>query len=269
LAKVSLLAADLDFTILDANRDLPPASRDAIESARAAGIEVVLASGRMASSMRGYAEEADLAGPLISCNGAYVVQPTGAVVAEARVPVDVASEIVANLIQIGRHVHLYVDDRILFAEPSDWVDLYLGRARTASYSFVGWEGLIGHAAHKIIALDDPASLDAEFAGWKDRYAPLDVNVVRSEPEYMEYFSTHADKGTGLAAVAALLGIPQERVAAIGDYFNDIPMLRWAGLSAAVGNAPEEVKAEADVTVAPYDCGGFAEFVRVLVHNSEQ
>ena len=81
---------------------------------------------------------------------------------------------------------------------------------------------------------------------------LPVSCFRSSPEVLELVPPGVDQGTGLARAADRLGIPREEVIAVGDGENDIPMLRWAGLGAAMGNAPEAVKAAADIVIPP--CG---------------
>ena len=69
------------------------------------------------------------------------------------------------------------------------------------------------------------------------------------------------KGTGLLALAAQLGISPEQTIAVGDADNDLPMLRAAGLGVAMGNANENARAAASVTVADNDHGGCAEAIR--------
>jgi hydroxymethylpyrimidine pyrophosphatase-like HAD family hydrolase len=73
-------------------------------------------------------------------------------------------------------------------------------------------------------------------------------------------SAAVDKGVALRLLAAELGIPMERVAAIGDSFNDLPLLRAAGFAIAMGSAPDSLKAEADAVVADVEHDGVAEAI---------
>ena len=77
----------------------------------------------------------------------------------------------------------------------------------------------------------------------------------------------ACEGTGMLALAELLGVPREATMAVGDADNDLPMLRDAGLGVAMGNANERVRAAADVVVADNDHGGVAEAIRTYLLGS--
>ena len=66
-----------------------------------------------------------------------------------------------------------------------------------------------------------------------------ANVTRSLPEFVEVLDPAVDKGNALRYVAGRLGIPMEQTAAIGDSWNDAPLLRAAGLRLAMGSAPDE------------------------------
>ncbi len=269
MSAVRLLAVDLDFTLLDSDRSIPPDSAEAVNIALAAGIQVVLASGRVASGMLQYAEELGLDTPLISCNGAYVVSRYGRVITESRLPAAIVQRALRFFWDNGVHAHIYKDNEILIPESNAWTEIYLGRVRRAEHRVATREEMLASSAHKVIAMAAPSQakdLSLEAAAI---FADKGVSVVRSEPEYLELIGSSSDKGTGLAAVAGHLGVLRSQTAAIGDYHNDIPMLRWAAFSAAVANAPPEVQAEADRIVARHDSGGVHEFVRFLVHNSEQ
>ena len=78
-----------------------------------------------------------------------------------------------------------------------------------------------------------------------------------------------DKGTGLLALAKLLGIPQDATIAVGDADNDLGMLRAAGLGVAMGNANESARAAADAVVADNDHDGCAEAIHRFLLGSRR
>ena len=87
--------------------------------------------------------------------------------------------------------------------------------------------------------------------------PCPLDCFTSGAGQLEIVAPGVNKGAGLARAAALLGIPQEETIAIGDGENDISMLRWAGLGIAMANAPDNVKAAADVIAPVCDEDGAA------------
>src|SRR5690606_32613172 len=104
---------------------------------------------------------------------------------------------------------------------------------------------------KIVLMGDPAdmpALEAEvLARWGGR-----MEVTSSEPDLLEITAPGATKGEAVRALAARLGIDRSQVAAIGNARNDLSMITWAGLGAAVANADEAVLAEAPRVVPEND-----------------
>ena len=100
-----------------------------------------------------------------------------------------------------------------------------------------------------------------------RYAICGSGTSLFETASLEFSPAEANKGTGMLALAELLGVPREATIAVGDADNDLPMLRDAGLGVAMGNANERVRAAADVVVADNDHGGVAEAIRAYLLGS--
>ncbi|MEM4408395.1 MAG: Cof-type HAD-IIB family hydrolase [Candidatus Caldarchaeum sp.] len=262
--RVRLLAVDLDFTLLDCERTIPPQNAEALRRAQQRGIQVVLCSGRIASGMRLYAEELGLTSPLISCNGAFVVTAEGKVLADYRVPVLVTRKVLLFCKEHRLPVNVYANDTVHLVEDGEWSRKYLQRVRRANIRWVSWEEMLRLSPNKIIILSDPMTIRDLYEEFSRGFQGEGVSLWISEPEYLEFISGVCDKGTGLQCVANDLGYGREEIAAIGDYYNDLPMLRWAGHSAAVANAPPEVQAEVDLVVPHHEEGGVAGYVDILV-----
>lgn len=266
---IRLLATDLDFTLLNENREVTADAIQAVREAEAAGIQVVLASGRIASSMEHYAEELGLTTPLISCNGAFVVDGRGEAITKHQISQSFLRRIVEICQSRSLYCQVYSPAGVFFPEENDWSRMYMNRVKRAKAHLVGWEGLKTVEALKLIVLSEPETVTALQEEFSGTFLDEGIQTTISEPEYFEFLSAKADKGSGLASVAEHLGVRQEETAAIGDYFNDLPMLLWAGHSAAVANAPTEVKDKAD-WIAPRNTeGGVSAYIRHLLQNLEQ
>ena len=83
-------------------------------------------------------------------------------------------------------------------------------------------------------------------------------ITASKPPYLEVMHPEATKGRALAAVAEYFGVKQDEVMAVGDSYNDLEMIRWAGLGVAMANAPSVVRKEADYVTCSNDENGVAE-----------
>ncbi|MNJ58743.1 Sugar phosphatase YidA [compost metagenome] len=93
-------------------------------------------------------------------------------------------------------------------------------------------------------VDDPEKLIAVEKKLQQQLEG-ELNVVRSKPYFLEFTEAGVDKGTSLHHLIQQLGIKQEEVIAIGDSYNDLAMIKFAGLGVAMGNAPDDIKAIAD------------------------
>ncbi len=85
-------------------------------------------------------------------------------------------------------------------------------------------------------------------------------AIRSEPTLFEILPVEACKGKSLVRLAEMLGIPLSHTYAIGDYYNDIPLLSAAGTAATVAGAPPEVQAATDYVTCPCEEGAVADFI---------
>ena len=263
-----LLAIDLDFTLLNADREIAEENRQAVRRAIEQGIAVVLASGRGPAAMRRFAESLALDGPMVTCNGAFVVTPSGQIIKEHVLPQDRLHKVIEFARAGGFHLNFYCREEVLMAEETPWADVYVTRAKQHRPRAVGWGGLADLSPNKAIILAEPETVLAIEASARALFEEPEA-VTLSEPEYLEFLCPEANKATGLAAVAESLGVAFENTAAIGDYYNDIPMLRWAEHSAAVDNAPAQVQKEADIVVPSHDRHGVSTYIELLIANLGQ
>ncbi len=87
-----------------------------------------------------------------------------------------------------------------------------------------------------------------------------MNVFRSDPFFVELLPRYVDKGVAVEKLIKHLEIPREKVICIGDSYNDLPMLRFAGMGVAMGNAQQEVKEMADYVTASNDEDGIVNVI---------
>lgn len=266
---IKLLAIDLDGTALDHQRKLVPSVIPAVQRAKEAGIQVILASGRILPSMKTFLDPLGLQGPVICSNGALLYGSDFEL--SHHWPVD--KEAVRRLIEFAEHDQIHVNLYSLaqlynFAE-SDWGRVYQQRVHSVPVQMIERSAADQLAVSKAMLVAEGSLIDAIQEKLADVLEGLPVRLTRSEPEYLECLNVEASKGHALETLATQLGLVREEVAAIGDYWNDIEMLQFAGTSAAVGNAAEETKRAAQVVVSSNEQGGVAEFVDSILRNRGQ
>jgi Cof subfamily protein (haloacid dehalogenase superfamily) len=255
-----LLALDLDGTTLDPDLSIHADVRRAIAAAQAHGIHVTLATGRMFGATLPYARELNIRDPLICYQGAMVRDPTtDEIYYHVVTPGDLAAEAIGLLRARDIFVLAYIDERLCTAEQRPELDLYL-TWHPEGVEVVVEPDLaalaIAHPPTKLLFVAAPEIVDRETARLAEHFAGR-LSVVRSHAIFGELTALGISKGAALAALAARLGIPREQVVAIGDHENDLPMITWAGLGLAMGNAIPAVQQAADAVIPTVEQAGVA------------
>jgi Cof subfamily protein (haloacid dehalogenase superfamily) len=233
---IRLVASDVDGTLLD-HGTLPPARARAVRGLVAAGIPMVLATGKLWTSVAGLIEELELPGPHVACNGSVVFEADGRVVERTLLDAAVADEVVAVL-RTRRIVHaVYLEDGTIVTDrvdPAHDVLPLLGEPLPAV------AGHDGRGVIKVLAVVGP-----DDEGDLRRIGAVGARVQRTGRRFLEWNAPGADKATGLRTVADRLGVPLSAILAVGDAENDVPMLRAAGVGVAVADASPAAVAAAD------------------------
>ena len=244
-----LVALDVDGTVKPRNGPITPGVREAIARTLARGVEVTLATGRMFPSVLPFARELGLTAPVICLGGSCLRDPrTGATLFQQGIPLALAREVIAAGRERGLSVCAYVGDSLLVerVDPDSPFSGYVARARAEVVPDL-LERLTADPGHMAVVSDEVRTrgLVREL---RDVFGER-LAVTSGHPLLAEIDHPSVSKAVALASLAERLGVEREQVIAVGDDWNDIPMLDYAGLGVAMGDATPEVLAAADV-VAP-------------------
>jgi len=119
-------------------------------------------------------------------------------------------------------------------------------------------------AVKIVGVSDDLDLVANCEKSAQRALGEKASATRSQPYYLDVTHPQANKGEVVSTLSKLLNIPPEQIATIGDMPNDVLMFRKSGFSIAMGNASEEVKAQASTVTDSNENEGFAKAIRKFI-----
>jgi Cof subfamily protein (haloacid dehalogenase superfamily) len=260
-----LLALDLDGTTFGDDMLISPRVAAAVARTVALGVTVSLMTGRMYVASARFAEQLHAAGPLVCYQGAAIYDvASGRKLQETPLAHDLALRVVRRAQADGFHVQLYHDDRFYVEEYNRYAALY---ARLAGVEPVVVASLTqefaGRDTTKLNIVTDPQRA-ARYVETVRAECGDAAYVTRSNPEFIEVLNPTVDKGTALRFVAARLGVPLAQVLAIGDSYNDVPLLETAGFGIAMGSAPAELKAVAGAVVADVAHDGVAEALERFV-----
>jgi Cof subfamily protein (haloacid dehalogenase superfamily) len=258
---IELLALDVDGTLIDEQMVISRPVRRAVSLAQSRGVTVTIATGRMLDSALPFARELGIEAPLICYQGGLIQAP------DAEGPLyraTMSAELVRDALawrQDGAdhdwHLVLYADDSLFVAElryPESYYRNLLGKnlRRVEDLASV----LDQYEPVKFLFIADPDEADEIEAAMRQRFGGQ-MEVVRSHANFVEGNPLGVSKGDALSRLAEHLGVPRERVMAVGDQGNDIPMIRWAGVGVAMGSGSPAAKAAADWVAPPFSMNGLA------------
>ena len=256
---IELLALDVDGTLIDEEMVIPDQVRQAVTRAQERGVTVTLATGRMFEATLPFARELDIEAPLICYQGGLIQAPDADdPLYRATMDTQVVREALAwREADHHRHIVLYADDALFVDElrypESFYRDLLGDNLRCIDdLSSV----LNRHDPVKFLFIAEPLEADEIERAMRRRFEG-EMEIVRSHANFVEGNPLGVSKGDALSRLASHLSIPQRRVMAVGDQGNDVPMIAWAGMGVAMGNASPAAKAVADWIAPPFSEYGAA------------
>jgi Cof subfamily protein (haloacid dehalogenase superfamily) len=259
-----LLALDLDDTLLNEKFRISPRNAEALKEAARQGIGVTLATGRMFRSSLPFARELNIGLPLITYHGALIKESTGEgkVLSKWSVPRDLALELLHYGEGEGFHFNIYLDDKLYVGEENEHSRYYQSIA-SIPLETVGNLGSFlektGEEPTKLTVIDRLGRLEGLQKVLLEKYAS-DLSILQSRPFFLEITHREATKGRALKFLAEREGLSSSQVIAIGDSYNDVDMLQYAGVGVAMGNAPPDVKKAADFVAMTNVEDGVARFL---------
>jgi Cof subfamily protein (haloacid dehalogenase superfamily) len=259
----ALIASDVDGTLLDEDELITPRTRAAVQAAVASGAQFVLATGRPPRWIKPVVDQLGLAPMAVCANGAVLYDPATDKIISART---LSAEVLAALADIatraipgaglavervGRSAHDAATPQ--FVSSPGYEHAWLNPDNTE----VSIEDLLSAPAVKLLirkAGADSADMAAELAKHIGTQGDITFSTNNG---LIEIVPRGISKATGVAEVADPLGITAADIVTFGDMPNDVPMLRWAGLGVAMGNAHPDAVAAADEVTAPNTDDGLA------------
>ena len=260
-----LIAFDLDGTLVGKALLLRPRVTAAIERMRERGVQGCIVTGRMFGSALPFARQLEFTAPIVCYQGAAVIDPeTDEVLLDTPLPNAEALALDEYARENGLHVQLYANDRYYCVERNRYSDLYAKISGiepivvpSLRAQFESWD------ATKVVIIAEPDAI-LEHLPRVQRLCGDRAYVTRSIPWFLEVMNSKVNKGISLEVVARHLNVSLAEVMAIGDSWNDAPLLEAAGFGVAMGSAPPELREVANAVVSDVDGDGVAEALERFV-----
>ncbi len=268
---IRLLVLDIDGTIAGQSNDIREPVKQAIRSAQAKGIQVAIATGRMYCSALRFHQAVGSTLPILAYQGAWIQDPITQKIHQ-HLPVSRATAeqlldyFESDALRSLLSVHFYINDQLYVREVTSETQIYAKRADIQPIPVGDLRKALTSEPTKVLALsDDTAVIDQLLGSLRKQYTPAELYLTKSVATFFEATNPAVNKGAAVRYLAEeMLGLNAHNVMAIGDNFNDVEMLEYAGLGVAMGNAPLDVQSVAQWVAPSVEQDGAAAAIEAFV-----
>ncbi len=267
MSQYKLLALDMDGTLLNSKKEITEHTYQALERANEAGCQVCLSTGRGFAELKDYERQMDILSHGILISGGCIYDfHNQEVLSQRTIEREFIEQIVAAIadrdimVQVLNQTLSVVEKSILSRMEDFYMGVYTPMYERVTTKVDDIRDFLLHSGEDATKINlyhrSPKEREKTLQLLKD----LPLSFAYSEQTSLEITPQNIDKGAGLKFLCEKLSISPDEVIAVGDADNDLPILREAGLSVAMGNANDHVKELADVVTGDNDHDGIAEIV---------
>ena len=269
---IRLIASDMDGTLFNSKHEISDRNAAAILAAQQKGVIFTLCTGRISQYGALHINDKGISCPVIGGNGGAIWDDTKKeIISMHPIEADLAMEVDELLYRYGVLYYAFLPDNIVSSDEkinhpnASWKD----GAMTKAYGipFGGGREKMRNAVENeqpfkfYVARQSDDIYDNLLAELK---LIKGIYVTSAGKNSIEIMKDGVNKCSGVEELAAMHGIDMKNVMTLGDYNNDMPMIRAAGLGVAMGNALDEVKACADYVTDTNDNDGVAKAIEKFV-----
>lgn len=265
--KYKMVVMDMDDTLLRDDLTLSERNKTAIINAQKAGVKVVLASGRPTFAMKAIAKQLEMekyGTYMISYNGAVITDLTSdKTIFEKSLSKEMAHKLYEYSKEHKTFIHTYVNEEIVTPKLNKFTDIEVDITGMPMSQIEDFYSTVNGNVIKVLMLQEPEYLKSVAEKLKPHVEDK-MNMTISKPFFLEFMDKGIDKASGVERLAELFKIDKENVVAIGDSYNDLGMIKYAGFGVCVQNAKEEVKKECDYITDSNIEDGVAKFIEKYI-----
>ncbi|MDF2910786.1 MAG: Cof-type family hydrolase [Sporolactobacillus laevolacticus] len=261
---IKMIFSDIDGTLINSNHVITEKTIEAIKSCARHQLPFILVSARMPGGILPLQQQIGLSNPIVCYSGALIVRPQ---------QTDAASQPLLSItmdndtvLAIYQHIckrfsdisfSAYSFDQWLVHEPNNpWIEQEGQIAGTAATlcTFQDDDMDVEFAPiHKVLCMGEPSQIDQLYESLLS--LNLEISMFKSKPTYLEIMAKDVSKAGAMNLLIKEYNVHREETIAFGDNFNDLDMLRFAGIGVAMDNAPSQVKGAADFVTLSNDQDG--------------
>jgi len=262
--KISLVLADVDGTLVTEDKVLTKRAQAAVHGLRDAGIRFAITSGRPPRGMAMLFDALALDTPIAGFNGGLFVTRDLSILAQRTLPTEIARQALDLVREHGLDAWLYCGNDWLITNPdAPHVAREAWTVKFEAKVVANFDDRLDGVA-KIVGVSDDHDRVQRCEAAAQAAIGWCATASRSQPYYLDVTNKEANKGAVVDYLSSHLGVAADEIATVGDSPNDVLMFKRSGLAIAMGNASDQVKAQAQVTTDAYTDEGFAKAIERFV-----
>ncbi len=239
--KYKFVAVDMDGTLLNSRGEITPATAEEIRKLADKDVVFTISTGRPIQGVAKYRELLGLTGPVITYNGAMIVNAEDNKVLFEQ---GLLREDARKIWELGQKYNttmcIWAGNQLYGNRLDEKIHDYKKLSGVEPILADDVEALLEIGITKILWYDEVERIE-EFLAQLSSDMFCEVSYCTSKPTFLEFFSSKVSKAVAMDKIGEFLGISGDEMVAIGDGLNDLSMIQYAGLGVAMGNAAKEVK----------------------------
>lgn len=266
MGNFKMICLDIDGTLLNSKHQITDKTKEVIKYAsNEKQIPVILVSARMPKGILFLQEELEISQPIICYSGSLVMDKNKNILFNKSISIPSMKKIYEATEKFNVHLSVYKDDQWYIEEMDPWakqesdITKIIPNINKFDILFDLWDKE-NSGANKLLIMAEPD----EITKIKEAIRDDSLNIYQSKTTYLEIMPKEASKTSAIEFLKEKFHISQNEIIAMGDNYNDIDMIEYAGLGIAMGNAPDVVKQSANEITLTNDEDGVAEAIKKYV-----
>lgn len=264
-----MIVLDLDGTLMSSKNEILPETKEALFKAQEQGVMIVLASGRPTYGMLKAAKELRLdqyPGYILSYNGGRIISiQTDEMIYDKSLTPEICHELYDLAREMNVNIMAYEDEAIITADDDQYIQKEAHINSMPINRVENFKDSVTFNSVKCLCTGEPEYLKEVEMKFKERLGEK-LSIMRSMPFFLEIMPQNINKAYSLQKLLDHVGLDKSELIACGDGYNDLPMIEFAGLGVAMGNAVDEVKSLANYVTSSNDENGIAKVIEKFIFN---
>jgi Cof subfamily protein (haloacid dehalogenase superfamily) len=267
--KYKLMAVDIDGTLVNNEGHITEGTKKAIRQAVESGLIFTICTGRPIQGVEHFNEMLGLDLPYITYNGSMVVMgKSREILYEQKMDANDAKTIYSLGCEYGTTVVVWAHNILYVNVMNEDALLYSKQARQTALLMENSDEILESGASKILWIDTVQNID-RYQKEVGKKLSGNVNYHTSKPIYLEFVDKQASKAIGMEKLGDYYGIDRKEMIAVGDGYNDLSMIEYAGLGIAMANAEEAVKEKSGYITLSNEEDGVAHVINKFILGVEE